>query len=683
MCNPTDGKDFHRKQATLISCIERETKLKKNLMTSPALSTTTKEIEKKKNKNKNKKEDTFIVGLLNWHVTAMGIGAGLANLGNTCYLNSVLQCLTYTPALAQYLLTTPITTNNNYNNEFNMLKVMKKHVQTTLIEKNHHQKNQKNRSSSAAVVVVAPHAIVKNLKRIAKHFQKYRQEDSHEFLRHVLDGMQKSMLRNQNIKNEHSNDACKTVMHQIFGGKFRSRVACNNNNCSYVSDTYQPFLDISLEVSNKRIHSVNDAFNHYSMVEMLDKHNAWKCSKCQRNVQAKKSLMIECPSNVLILHLKRFHHCIGKIHKHITFHESLDITAFVTSNNTNNNYTYRLDAVLVHSGHTVHSGHYYAFVRAPNGLWFEVNDECVRHVSIELVLRQQAYILFYSRCIPKKSKKKKNILQNQDLIPQQTKKLNKNCNDSNIHDQQQLFLKKRKFNDDNVHPKTLANCMVGLKNTSSCHQKNVEKGQINNNNNHPKRTEESSSNLQHCNSTNNDHASNDHASKDNNTVEKLIFNKLATNKVDNKFDLKDKNNQQRKQQNQSMIKKDLELQNIRPKKKLKSTTKLDKQKQIEKEVVLLTSSATMSNQPAIINKQNIESIKKNNKKWNNDKNQRKNDECYTINWNTKKSANNKQQWQKNKKQKKKYHYWKKKQQNQKRKHFSSSSSSHGRYNRKR
>ena len=43
---------------------------------------------------------------------------------------------------------------------------------------------------------------------------------------------------------------------------------------------------------------------------------------------------------------------------------------------------YDLYAVLVHSGHSVHSGHYYAYVRAPNGIWHICDDTHVAQVGV-------------------------------------------------------------------------------------------------------------------------------------------------------------------------------------------------------------------------------------------------------------------------------------------------------------
>lgn len=62
---------------------------------------------------------------------------------------------------------------------------------------------------------------------------------------------------------------------------------------------------------------------------------------------------------------------------------------------------YDLYGVLVHQGHSVHAGHYYCFVRAGNGLWYQCDDTRVGQVSERSALKQKAYILFYVRRHPR------------------------------------------------------------------------------------------------------------------------------------------------------------------------------------------------------------------------------------------------------------------------------------------
>jgi ubiquitin carboxyl-terminal hydrolase 36/42 len=62
---------------------------------------------------------------------------------------------------------------------------------------------------------------------------------------------------------------------------------------------------------------------------------------------------------------------------------------------------YDLYAVLVHLGHSLHSGHYVCYVKAGNGIWHICDDHRVAQVSQRVVESQQAYILFYVKRQPK------------------------------------------------------------------------------------------------------------------------------------------------------------------------------------------------------------------------------------------------------------------------------------------
>ena len=65
----------------------------------------------------------------------------------------------------------------------------------------------------------------------------------------------------------------------------------------------------------------------------------------------------------------------------VDFETSLDLGPYM-SDRRSPPQMYELYGVLVHHGHSVHSGHYYCFVRAPNGLWHQMDDSSVSQVPI-------------------------------------------------------------------------------------------------------------------------------------------------------------------------------------------------------------------------------------------------------------------------------------------------------------
>jgi len=306
-------------------------------------------------------------------------GCGLMNLGNTCYLNSSLQCFTYTPALSNYLIRTNHRISCNVKSSFCMLCALQQHLSTAY-------------SSGQAF---KPMKILNHLQLIARHLRVNRQEDAHEFIRFSIDAMQKSCLYGL-PKNLDEYTKSTTVVHQIFGGYLRSRVICGR--CKVASDKYEFCLDISLSLGNKK--DIRGCLEIFVKPDRLDGVNAYKCERCKVSSSAIKNLTIYQPPNVLTIQLKRFTELGRKISGLVRYPSKLNLRSYM-SVTTGSDVWYDLYAVLVHSGGCSSVGHYYSYAKVANGRWYCFNDNYVSPVHIDDVLNAEAYVLFYNICTSK------------------------------------------------------------------------------------------------------------------------------------------------------------------------------------------------------------------------------------------------------------------------------------------
>ncbi|PON48045.1 Ubiquitinyl hydrolase [Parasponia andersonii] len=307
------------------------------------------------------------------------VGAGLMNLGNTCFINSVLQCFTHTVLLVQGLLSCNHAMGCGSFEDFCVLCELYHHIQLSM------------KSSGG---IISPVKFVNNLTYFSSSFLRYQQEDAHEFLQCFLDKLERCFLDSKTKKNSLTSPG-ENLVHKVYGGRLISKLQCCN--CGHSSDTFEPLIDLSLEIEN--VDSLPSALESFTNEEKIeDSETKFTCENCKEEVAVVKQLMVDQAPSVAIFHLKRFKNdgsFVQKIDKHVKFPLELDLKSYTSGDNVE--LMYDLYAIVVHVGLSPMAGHYFSFVRSSPDTWHRLDDSKVTRVPEEFVLSQDAYILFYVR----------------------------------------------------------------------------------------------------------------------------------------------------------------------------------------------------------------------------------------------------------------------------------------------
>ncbi|XP_050492888.1 uncharacterized protein LOC126874644 isoform X4 [Bombus huntii] len=332
---------------------------------------------------------------------------GLRNIGNTCFMNSVIQCLSNTRPLLEYLL------NEQYLADINTSTSSMKGALIKAFSQVIHELWE-----VGGDLVVNTTALKSQIQRFAPRFMGYSQQDAQEFLRYLLEGLHEDVnrvtVKPQPIHTdipEMYTDSQKAVeswkrylrsedsmIVDVFVGQLRSSLHCTS--CDHVSVTLDPFWDLSLPIpARSGTVKLSQCLEHFTREEVLDGDEKPTCSKCQMRRKCTKSFSIQKFPKILVIHLKRFspmERFRSKLNVMVDFPlTGLDLSAFAAPRVPG--CTYNLYGVANHSG-TTHSGHYTAYCKHPySGEWHEYNDSRVSVVPARSVVSNEAYVLFYEQ----------------------------------------------------------------------------------------------------------------------------------------------------------------------------------------------------------------------------------------------------------------------------------------------
>eukprot|EP00106_Octopus_bimaculoides_P005011 XP_014772453.1 PREDICTED: LOW QUALITY PROTEIN: ubiquitin carboxyl-terminal hydrolase 44-like [Octopus bimaculoides] len=377
------------------------------------------------NKSKFSTEKALIPGVV-----------GLRNLGNTCYMNSILQVLGHLDKFRHFFVSMPIRSLTSVHscchscphNQITQTLVKAVTAQTTLetgILRACSSLCEELRSLFQALwsgqsSVVSPNALLQAVWDYIPAFQGYSQQDAQEFLSELLDKVQAELHHLGYINRSQD------VVTDTFQGELVSEITCLS--CEQKFQTYEPFMDLSLEFPSRyqrkspnwkiasNVCHITEMLSHFTKSERLD-GRIYACDSCNGKrrsnssakiyTKIKKQFLLSKLPHVLRLHLKRFRWSKGnhreKIATHVSFDKFLNIQQFCAKSMSSiqSQRVYQLSAIIIHHGKGFGSGHYTAFCWSKEAdSWILCNDTNVQQVPMKEVFKSQVYILIFSLLNP-------------------------------------------------------------------------------------------------------------------------------------------------------------------------------------------------------------------------------------------------------------------------------------------
>lgn len=136
------------------------------------------------------------------------------------------------------------------------------------------------------------------------HLAGYKQQDAHEFFIASLNLLH---IHFRDAMKAQHNDPCNCIVDEIFTGELLSDLVCTT--CKHVSPTFEPFKDLSLDLSfdmNGQPKSLINCLERFTRLEYLGANAKLICSKCNTEQEFTKELSIETLPIIASFHLKRF-----------------------------------------------------------------------------------------------------------------------------------------------------------------------------------------------------------------------------------------------------------------------------------------------------------------------------------------------------------------------------------------